>query len=317
MGESGSSTSDEYEARWGDLVPCLAHASRRVPVTRVILHLPKTGGSSLGKAYPDGPGWRRVDMPPGGVPRGTCSCGTVRCAEFEDFEFTAPDFHLADGLDRGLAIHLGHEHYAAATWLRDAILASGGRMVEVHLLARPARARLASIFTDYWTMVRTAQRAQSGLMEVSPHVAITSAGYLKDSAHYIDADGRINGDAWFRAFAQYGAGVPFFMTTVFDANVDALKSDARTGRLTITPTSRLDQQLADILGQAPRKRARVSDVSDMPAVADALASARPHIDELARRDAAFDRALATLLRDRSFRPKRQFPRPGRHRLPRT
>ena len=134
---------------------------------------------------------------------------------------------------------------------------------------------------------------------VEPHRRPVLSGYRADAVHYRRPDGAIDGRAWFTAFAAHGSGIPFFLDEVF-GTPRRLRRLLDRGALTVIPTTGIDALMAE-RGFA-NVRERVSTNRDDPAVRDALAASEDLVDDLARRDAAFDRVLADHLGDPTFGP---------------
>lgn len=280
----------DYSAHWGDLVPPLAVALRDATRSLAFLHLPKTGGTSAGVAIATAPGWQWIALP---TAAREDPAGAALRARLERRGSTAP---------HSVAVGLPHETYDAIRWLDSALRACGASFEQTWMPVRPVRARLASAFADYWTQVARARAHADGTAELDPTWAAVTQGYLEDSRHYRSGDGPINGRAWFRSFGCNGPGVPFFLSEVFGGGPESMLDEVRSGRLRITATAGIDERVRELTGLAPATRRRVSDAAADPAVRDAIAAASREIDQLASRDAGFDRAIAALLDDDSFLP---------------
>lgn len=253
--------------------------------TELFLHLPKTGGSSLTLALARDPRHLLVQCPrtywtPGPLP-----------SERHLLRSVDP----ALGAGRTVVLKFGHERYAAAEWLARR---AGGPPIVTWTIVRPARSRLRSMFTDYWMRVAEAEKVERGA-PVEPHRRPVLSGYRADAVHYRDPDGAIDGRAWFTAFAAHGSGMPFFLDEVF-GTPHRLRRLLDRGAVVAIPTTGVDALMAE--RGLENVRQRVSTNRDDPPVRDALAASADLVDELARRDADYDRVLADHLGDPAFLP---------------
>ena len=288
-----------FAAARTDLVPRIAAASRLSRRTLIFLHIQKVGGTTLVRNLRADPNWLQLYLPGASTTR-SCACGSADCPTTRGTTDLAghPDETLAN---LSISLRAIHEDYSTVSRLRDAVHAAGGIVTEpITMLVRPVRERLTSIFTDYWTQVAEAERAADDRSALTWHEARTLGGYLQDSIHYRDADGRIDGVGWYRAFAEHGSGAPFFLDQVFDGSPQRLEEEARAGRLRLIPTSGLDAFQEELMGAGARTRHRVSRAAEAGAVSAALSDAAPLIDQLATRDARYDALVAELLDDPSF-----------------
>jgi len=155
------------------------------------------------------------------------------------------------------------------------------------------------MFGDYWTHAAIA----SGILPnpiLTPHRRRAIARYATDSVHYRTAEGPIDGVGWFRSFARYGPGVVFSLDEAFDGDPARLQRELDSGALRLVPTSSMDAFITEFTGLVSSPRRRTSLLAKDPAVEAALADAADLIDELAVRDARFDRVIADHLGDPGF-----------------
>lgn len=252
-------------------------------MTLLYLHPPKTGGSTFQETARQSPGWDGIDLPSLWRMTNPCQCGTG-CRDAPRPPLSADSLPASGG---SLLVSLSHVPYSAAAWLRERITDQGGTVDGVLMTVRPSRERLVSMFRDYWTQVRLAEDYASGATTANGHRLEVVRHYANDSRHYLRQDGSIDGRAWFSAFAEHGSGTTFFLSDVFD-DPRIARDEIDTGRLTLVPMSQIDAVLTDLTGSPPRRRARVSEPIHAEAVAAALEDASELIDELARRDAAYE-----------------------------
>jgi len=275
----------QYRATWGPLVDRLQSLVAAADDTVFFLHLPKTGGSSLTRALHSDPQHLLV------LTGLSYRAAANRRSDRRHLATADP----ALGAGRTLVLKLGHESYDAVEWLERR---SGPRPLASWTIVRPARTRIESMFTDYWMRVAEAEAVARGA-PVAPERRTVLDGYRADAVHYRRPDGFIDGRAWFTAFTIHGGGIPFSLAEVF-GTPDHLHRLLDRGTLTVIPTSGIDAFSAARGLDGARRR--VSTNRDDPAVRDALVASEDLIDELARRDAAFDRVLADHLDDPTFRP---------------
>jgi hypothetical protein len=230
------------------------------------------------------PGWTFTRVKQSFISSNSCSCGNPDCV-FDDNHFEAGIREEA-GRPRNWFCHFAHERYDAPVWFAEELRRRGGPPAEIHVSHRPARKRLVSMFTDYWRM------AFSGGYDLAttPHEERVIARYRADSQAYIDASGKIDGNAWFRAFSSFGTGMPFSMADVFDGSVMNLRLSLASGDMNLVPTEKMDDWLRALTGIEDVVRGRVS--GSMPEnVLLALDEAQDFVDQLAERDWIFDQAV--------------------------
>lgn len=271
------------------------------------LHLPKTGGSSIAQALVDSRKTVSRGLPDFSKPLSELAdpqdpSSVWRSQKMAGFLKTA-----AEDLRGQHVTLMTQEHTTYANAQNFVARLEAPAPADYLASVRPVRKRLVSAFIDYWTQVDTAQKRERG-----ENVDLTFFGrnspealnqarldqYLADSVHYLDQQGNIDGIGWFRAFNEYGTGVPFLMQEVFGGDVDALKADLKSKKLTVLPSSKIDKWIRKMTGTTmPRLR---KSITPTPALFIALKNAAPMIDVIAQRDAPFDRVLGAYLRDRSF-----------------
>jgi len=287
-----------YRRAWGPLRRSLRRAIDGAPSTTLLLHMPKTGGSSLALALRTSPFITAEFLPLNSVPRNACECGvTSWCV---DHHRRAAIRARGDDptSDRPLVVKFSHESYGAADWVRQTARRDG-LSLPVVLPVRPRHARLRSAFTDYWTQIALAT-GQLTDRTPTPHVRRVLAMLKADSVHYRTAEGPIDGVGWFRSFARYGPGVVFSLDEAFDGDPARLQRELDSGALRLVPTSSMDAFITEFTGLVSSPRRRTSLLAKDPAVEAALADAADLIDELAVRDARFDRVIADHLGDPGF-----------------
>lgn len=285
---------------WEPHIEKIADLCRRSPRVVAQFHLPKTGGTTLERAAGLSTAWQCVILPSTYLEPAVCNCGRKGCAVLAKRAATLKfDRFLDTGVDvdpRPIYLKFGHETFASVRWLIDR-LAERDLSVELFTMVRPVRRRLVSMFTDYWTRVFVADRYRSGEIDLTPHELGVAMNYFNDALHY--RDGRvINGATWFRAFAQHGGGIPFFLSEVFGAPSE-LAEVLASGVVRAIPIEQLDQFTAELLNDAPAERRRVS-VTPSSALSAAIKDARGVIDEMVARELPWDRVLAVHLGDGSF-----------------
>lgn len=281
-----------YQRAWGDLVPSLAQATRRAPSALTFLHLPKSGGSTVGISFDRSLVWDTVRLPWSAWDGATCECGSTEgCVDHSKIEHIRD---LENKTDRGnpFFIKLAHENYQAVQWLHSRIQESGGSLNRSFTTVRPIRNRLVSMFMDYWTQVSRIQSPSD--IDLKPHVERMLQAYEQDAKHYLDESGYLNGIAWFRAFAEHGGGVPFFLSEVFESP-DELAAEVASGRLEVIPTREIDNVISNLTGINEIKRQRVSTMNDNEAVLNAIAEAGELIESLAARDTEYETVLVNIL----------------------
>ncbi|MBU3701565.1 MAG: hypothetical protein FGM58_05915 [Acidimicrobiia bacterium] len=269
------------------------------PSVLCLLPMPKTGGSSLTYSLKWSPDHVYVQLPLSSVAPDACECGAESgCVDHRDRQ-RIDSWNSEHLVARPLVVKLHHESYDAVEWvLGPARQDSAHRRVA--LPVRERRARLRSMFTDYWTQVSIAAGLLTDDMPSSAHRMREFQRYSADSLHYRRADGSIDGVAWFSSFQRHGAGLPFFLDEVFGGDVGRLERELDVGRLRLVSTSGLDAYIEECTGRPALAAKRVSRTDRDPAVAAALADAAHLIEELAERDAPFDRFIADHLGEPDF-----------------
>jgi hypothetical protein len=197
-----------------------------------------------------------------------------------------------------LMVKFGHESYRAVDWVRKNAGRNSDPLLTV-LAVRPRRDRLRSMYRDYWTQAAIASGSYSDGFRLSPHRQRALAKYADDAAHYRDADGSIDGVAWFQSFSRYGPGVVFYLDEVFAGDTKKLQHELSTGALRLVSTKDLDAFIEEITSRPTPPQKRTAMKGD-PAVEAALDDAADLIEELARRDAPFDRIIADHLGEPDF-----------------
>lgn len=291
---------------WDAYVPGVVAQSRISERSLAYLHLPKTGGSSVGRNLYRSAQWSLVRLPASYIDPTLCACGADRCVKhLRDEEFAA----RSSDPEKNLFVKFGHERYDHVRRFIDAVEGQGGRIDMVLTAVRPARARLESMFRDYWTQVDRDPTIESDhdLGELNPEIQTSHMekiidGYRADAVHYLDGEGNVDGRAWFSAFAQHGPGMAFLLCEVFDESVDLFRSAIESGTLKPIPTRTLDSTLTSLIGVDQPVRTRISSPIRPATIERAIADARDLIDEIALRDAEFDTILSEHLDDPSFRP---------------
>jgi len=290
---------NQYRRAWGDLRRPLRRAVEEASSASVFLHMPKTGGTSLQSALLGSPSIRFLVLPLSTVSSSGCQCGAKGQCNDHGMRAVLGEPTQEGQSNRPVVIKLNHESYRAVDWVRKA--AGRGSVPPTTLLAvRPRRDRLRSVFRDYWTQVGIASGKFSEEKELTPHRVRVVANYARDSLYYLGADGSIDGVAWFSAFREHGTGVAFSLDEVFDGDVVRMQRELDTGALRLVPTKNVGIFIEELTGMPAAPRKRVSKVVGDPAVEAALDDAADLIEELARRDAPFDRVIADHLGDPDF-----------------
>lgn len=290
---------NHYRRAWGDLRRPLRRAIRESPSATLILHMPKTGGSTLNRFVGQSPSLGYLALPLSDVPRGACECGaTSACTDHRKRAAIRTGDHGRSS-DLPLMVKFNHESYGAVDWVRSATRMRA-ESLPVLLMVRPRRVRLKSMFTDYWTQVATGMGELDDYGSTTPHRQRQLKKYLDDAPHYRVADGSIDGMAWFESFSRYGPGVVFSLDEVFGGDVTRMQRELESGSLIALQTSKIDEFIGGISGLPAPPRIRLSRTAHDPAVEAALDDAADLIEDLARRDAPFDRAIAEHLGDVDF-----------------
>jgi hypothetical protein len=94
--------------------------------------------------------------------------------------------------------------------------------------------------------------------------------------------------------------VVFSLDEVFGGDVTRMQRELESGSLIALQTSKIDEFIEGISGLPAPPRIRLSRTAHDPAVEAALDDAADLIEDLARRDAPFDRAIAEHLGDVDF-----------------
>ena len=287
----------------------------------LFMHIPKTGGSTISSSLRKSD-FHKVLWLPNWEHLRNCTCGDKACRRalnrFEKLEL------IANQENGGKSIYVnsgGHLAYETVKQYTD-LLGITSRWGSVMTLVRPAKNRIVSMFRDYWTQVQLAKDialaekvhhlapdpedpphiqlgdALSGDWKPSQHILNTQRNYLEDSLHYCDSEGNINGPAWFRAFGEFGGGVPFFMDDVFQGRFRTFRRLVRSKRLRVVSTKNVDALTAELTGEVqPRRR---TSLPITPAIDKAISDSRKIIAELAQRDEKYDKFLAKWLKDPDF-----------------
>ncbi|MBU3701564.1 MAG: hypothetical protein FGM58_05910 [Acidimicrobiia bacterium] len=286
-----------YRRAWGGLRRPLRRAIDRAPETMLMVHLPKTGGTSLADALSRSPDHAVLRLPLSTVSPFMCECGAPSDCTDHAKRAAIMSWRSSRRIARPLVVKFNHETYGAVDWVRRA---AGDESLPVLMAVRPRRDRLRSVFTDYWTRVAVGTGRVAFEAPPNPHLLRTGRRYTIDAMNYGDLTSGIDGVPWWSAFGRYGPGVPFFMDEVFAGDVGRLERELESGRLRLVTTARLDQFLGEFLGSPAASRRRVSRTAHEPTVVAALADAAHLVDELAERDASFDRFIADHLGEPDF-----------------
>lgn len=291
---------NQYRKAWGDLRRPLRRLIKAAPSSTLILHMPKTGGSSLQRFVRESPSFQYLVLPMSNLPRDVCECGaTSPCADQERREAIRSSA-TREVSNQQMLLQLTHENYGAVDWVRSATRMTS-ESLPVLVLVRPRRVRLRSMFTDYWTQVATAMgELDDDHKSPKSHRKRQLKKYVEDAVHYRKVDGSIDGVAWFTSFARYGPGVVFSLDEVFGGDATRLQRELESGALIALPTSKIDEFIEGISGLPAPPRIRISRTGHDPAVEAALDDAADLIEELARRDARFDQVIADHLGDPDF-----------------
>ncbi len=288
---------DDSVANWDFYAESILAAAEHAPRAVAFLHLPKTGGSSIEANVKSSSKWTKVKILNSLGDPNICTCGLTECRQ--DLGKHLAQIRTDVTSKKPLFLSFGHEQYRSVRWMLDE-LSRAGASFELVTTVRPVRARLVSMFTDYWTQVFKAERYNSGEIDLTPHQIRVLSGYLLDSTHY--RNGRvIDGEAWFRAFSVHGPGIPFLLSEVFDRSTSVLRDALESGALRVVPTSQLDGFLHELTGKETPERSRVSVALSKP-LQDALDQAKTLIDSLVEKEAPYDHVIAEYLGDPSFLP---------------
>ena len=274
-----------------------------------MLHLTKTGGSSLRNVLRTSQAQQAVEFPILENPKDeVCSCENAACLRqkirAEILE------KIAEQDNRGKSIYLiyaGHNTYNQIKRYTD-LLAIKQRPNSMIATVRPAQLRLVSIFHDYWTQVDLDRNNDPAGQEhdshgelgddFPQHVKYVRQRYLDDSVHYIDSEGNINGQAWFSSFGKFGGGIPFFMDEVFEGSFRTFRRIVQGKKLRVVATKNLDSLMIELTGAVtPRRRTSAPLTSS---IEKAIQDSREIIVKLAQRDAKYDKFLAEWLNDPEF-----------------
>lgn len=296
-----------YRNSWSTVMGSIVAQSRLADRSIAYLHLPKTGGSSITVNFARSADWLVTRLPASHLEVGHCTCGAPGCQAHVDLESTRQLEHTPVP-GRNLLVRVGHERFVGVEWVRSELASHGCRLDAVHAAVRPARKRLESMFTDYWTQARR-DPASEPRPESSPiarernlhHDQRVTDGYRADSVNYLDRRGRIDGRAWFSAFAKHGAGVTFMLHEVFDGSPGHLDDALSTGWLKPLRTADIDRFVQMETGTEEPRRLRVSAHEHRAEFDAAIASAADIIDEIASLDSEYDAILAKYLDAPEFR----------------
>lgn len=289
----------EYRQAWGGLRRPLRRAMRAATSTTLFLHMPKTGGSSIQNALLNSPSIRFLVLPISTVPPDRCQCGASEKCNDHEMRAQLWSSESEEQSERRVVVKLNHESYRAVDWVRNAASRSTVQRPTL-LVVRPRRDRLRSMFRDYWTQVGIASGKFIDEKEVTPHRQMVLSNYLSDSRWYLGADGSIDGVAWFNAFKEHGPGVVFSLDEVFGGDTSRLRQELDSGALRLIQTKNVGDFIEEFTGLSAAPRRRESKVFGDPAVEAALDGASDLIDDLARRDAAFDQVIAEHLGEPDF-----------------
>jgi hypothetical protein len=260
----------------------------------VFLHLAKTGGSSLCDAMMRTHLWSFVQFPePHRGIASPCSCGAPSCPPGHVFDVMIPPTFEREAPGRGLFVNTSHVTYDLARWLAKSISMRGHRARMVTTV-RPARRRAISYFRDYWEQV---SKADLPLEQVHPDISTKADAarlqsdlnfYKEDSRYYLNADGSINGRAWFEAQVLNAAGFPFLLRDVF-GHPSSLEQAIAKDSLLIIPTAEIDMNLERVGLDLPR-RMRVSSPPSVQ-LTDAIERSTEVLDRIVEAEAEYDAVL--------------------------
>ncbi len=289
-----------------EILELLKKVGQTAPRSTLLLHLPKTGGSTTESAVRKSEIVDGLLLPPVAKPMtGPCGCADAACSRESKRRSALVSASRRAYSNKTLMITImGHTTYDVARQMTDA-LGSSSQSHSVLTLVRPCRQRVISAFRDYWSQVDEAKERKERergkpINSESRHTKNKQFKYLEDSRHYEDEEGNIDGVAWFTAFREHGSGVPFFIDDVFDGNFKLFKKQTNNERLRLYPTSNVDQLTLEIT-QKVQPRTRVSNTPTR-AILQAIEDASEIIDELSLRDAKFDNFIANKLNLPDFKP---------------
>lgn len=292
-----------YQSFWKpgvDRVRALTPEAREV---FVYLHLAKTGGSSLCDSMMRSSTWSFVQFPEPhrGLTAG-CPCGASDCPSGHIFDVLISPTLGSQVPGRGLFVNTSHVRFDLADWLKSSLSTRRNRARMVTTV-RPARRRAISYFRDYWEQVARANRPIEQLhpdidrRADAPRLRADMDFYREDSRHYLDADGQIDGVAWFEAQVLNAAGFPFLLRDVFVKPSILTRAIERDG-LVIIPTAEIDTNLERVGIDVP-PRLRVSSPPS-PALAVAIERSAQVLDRIVEAESEFDDVLRTYLGEHRF-----------------
>ncbi len=279
---------------------------------KIFLHIAKTGGTTLGLAFHNSPLAIRLGIYDLSVSKAELEGRNDDMAKWELKRINRMMW-LADRDNTGQEVYLQAIDHKTISYADELCVAlNSAHPVPIVTTVRPARQRLISAFRDYWTQVHKAHAMLAGeeistnfLGSDSPDLFDVPAlmNYLDDSKHYVDADGQIDGVAWFSSFAEHGSGIPFFMDDIFEHDVHGFAERVKSGKLRLIPSHRLDRYIKKNLQVAPqRHRASAAPSSNIVAALKASASI---LTEVALRDADYDRIIARNVLSPHFLPRKK------------
>lgn len=289
-----------YRELWA---PLLNKISEQAPPTVKIvafLHFAKTGGSTTAKNISQSSLWQYVRLRESYTSLNNCSCGESHCAFHE-----SKNLYLSENT-ANIFLHIAHERYSSVVWLNSELKRLGRRLDKVYVTYRPAKERIASMFSDYWHHVNLASSDKIIRDAFSSHKQKILERYYEKSRQFQNVDGSIEAGLWFDSFANFGTGMPFMLNDVFDGSPTHFRLALANNEIDLIETKQIDNWLADLCGTVTIERSRVSHTHMTTAVRGAINDSKTIIDQIAERDWAYDQAASEYLTQiklgKRFRP---------------
>ena len=247
---------------WRPGVELMREATANARETIVFLHLAKSGGSTITRAFAQSKRWERVKFPyaspTDSEPHTNWRGRPVVAPWLTDARRAARRVNAATGI----FIVGGHPPFEHVSWVARE-LGLNRPNLRIVTVFRSARARIVSRFRDYWAHAATVQLSDREIARINragerrqlEEFRRDIDEFHRDSLNYRDASGRIDGRRWFRDVFT-SPSFPFLFNEVF-GSPETLRSALSSQKLEVVELEKLDAFLREMTGTSPR-RVRVS-----------------------------------------------------------
>lgn len=263
----------------------------------VFLHAPKTGGTSVKRAFGANRDYQIIRIPAKDNSLEVCDCLNSSCERTINIEKVQEQF--GKNKSKNLFLDLGHSDINTMKSVSSLIKQNSKLQTTQLITFRNGRERLLSMVTDYLTQANEYKKLvqKENQVSYSLHDRTVWERYYKDSQHYF-VDGKFNLELWLTAFATHGigAGLKYFMSEIIP-NDSKNRKFLRNNECKLIKTKDLNQYLLrHMIVSSPDNlmKSRVSTYEAKSMISDQVRHLDWKVKELVKRDQKITNYLSLL-----------------------